>query len=148
MAKYNLSHQAGNVGICINKMRAVWFKTTQLQDWILIHLIKDAHSGAVPLVFLASSESPPFVSVSCVNGFHLYCLLGNSQCKQSGNTPLDHIPMLTLYCSTDHRKQVQLHRVCSCRAALVLKGGQKNHSIFTDLSRGFRTELNETFVHI
>lgn len=147
MAKYNLSHQAGNVGICINKMRAVWFKTTQLQDWILIRLIKDAFSGAVSLVFLAPSDSPPFVSRSRVNGFHLCCLLGNSQCKQTGNIPLDNIPTLTPYCSTGHRKHVQLRRGCSRRAALAPKGGQKNHSTFTEVFPGVRTEQNESLVH-
>lgn len=62
------------------------------------------HTGAVLLVFLAASDSSSFVSVSCVNGVHLYCLLGNSQHKQTGNIPLDNIPMLTLYWSTDHGK--------------------------------------------
>lgn len=57
MAKYNLSHQAGNVGICINKTRAVWFKATQRQDWIPMRWVKDAFSGAVLLVCLAASDS-------------------------------------------------------------------------------------------
>lgn len=83
MAKYNLSHQAGNVGICINKTRAVWFKATQCQDWIPMRLVKDAFSGAVLLVCLAASDSAPCVSGSSVNSSHLRCLPG----KQSGYTP-------------------------------------------------------------
>lgn len=146
MAKYNLSHQAGNVGICINKMRAVWFKTTQLQDWILIRLMRDTRSGAAPLVFLASA-SALFACVSWGKGFHLDCLLGNSQCKQTGNVPLHDLPVLTRYRSTGHTEHVQLHHGCSCRAALAMKGGQKNHSIFTELSSGLRIELNETLGH-
>lgn len=61
--------------------------------------------------------------------------------------PWHDLPALTLYCSTGHMEHVQLHCGCSCRAALAMKGGQKNHSIFTELSAGFRIELNETLGH-
>jgi len=138
MAKYNLSHQAGNVGIWINKMRAVSFK--KLWGWILIRLRKDVHSGAVLLVILVSSASPHLLAMEMA--FTCAACEGILSADRLAAHRAS-IPTLAPCRGADGRKHVAMHRGHSCRAAGTGRRAG-NPRAFTGGSPGFRAELNES----
>lgn len=117
MAKYNLSHQAGNVGIWINKMRAVSFK--KFWDWILICLRKDVHSGAVLLVILVSSASPHLLAMEMA----FTCAACEGILMQTDWQHTVPASPRSLCYGADGRKHVAMHR--GPRAAPGLEGGQE-----------------------